>query len=325
MKIGITGASGHIGASLTRELLKRNYDLRVLEHNDSKGFENLNVEIIKGDINDISSLSKFCNGLDIVFHLAAKISIGLNSYDYIKLINFVGTQNIVNECKKANVRRLIYFSSIHALQHYPLDKPLDETRPLVINSHIAYEQTKAMAEQWVLQQISDNFDIIVLNPTSIIGPYDFKPSLMGQMMIKFYKGKLPLLVPGGYDWVDVRDVAMAAANAIKQGRSGERYIVSGQWETIEELSRLINKVCEKNNFLLVIPLALAKLALPFISAWSKLTKSTPLYTKQSLTIINNVNKNIRNDKAKKELNFNPRPLSDTIKDTMQWFKENNYI
>ncbi len=325
MKIAVTGASGHIGSNLIRILLERNYDVRVLEHDDSRGFAGLNVEVINGSLNDRESLKRLCVGADVVFHLAAKISIGLNSYDSLHKVNCEGTKILVEECKNAGIKRFIYFSSIHALRHTPLNIPLDELRPLQTDALSPYEKTKALAEEWVLEQVEDNFEIIVLNPTAGIGPNDYKPSLMGQMLIKLYLGKLPVLVPGGYNWVDVRDIAAAAANAVTKGRSGERYILSGEWQTLKGIAGIINRVCERKIFNIVIPTGVAKFALPFITLWSKGTGKRPLYTAQSLEIINNVNKNILNDKARKELDFAPRPLDETIKETMLWFKDNNYI
>ncbi len=325
MRIGVTGASGHIGAALTRELLNKNYNVCVLEHKDKRGFEGLEVGVVKGSINDRESLHRFCSGLDVVFHLAAKISIGINSYEFLREVNFEGTKNLVEACKKGGVKRFVYFSSIHALQQAPLEVPVDEHRPLLKDGGSGYERTKALADEWVMKQGTNGMEVIVLNPTAIIGPYDYKPSLMGRMIIKMYQGKLPLLVPGGYNWVDVRDVARAAANVVKKGKNGQRYILSGEWQTLEGIARIISRVSGKEIKKIVIPIFIARSGLPFIYAWSKLTGHQPLYTSQSLDIIIHANKNILNDKARKELGFKTRPLKETIKDTLEWFKENNYI
>ena len=325
MKIGVTGASGHIGAHLTRILLKKKNTVRVLEHNDKRAIEGLDVEIIKGSLNDKISLDQFCKGVDVVFHLAARISIGANSFETLHKINVEGTQNLVKACKQAGVKRIIYFSSIHALQHAPLDQPLDESRPLVKDSPQAYERTKSMGEEWIFSQETDDFEVIVLNPTAVVGPIDFKPSLMGQLLIKLYKGNLPGLVPGGYNWVDVRDVAEAASNAITNGKSGEHYILSGNWYSIKNLADLLQQVSGKKIVNMVFPIWLARIGVPFIHLWSILSNQQPLYTNESLDIVMQGNKNILNDKARKELGFNPRPLSDSVKDSLNWFKENHYI
>jgi dihydroflavonol-4-reductase len=325
MKVGVTGASGHIGANLTRILLKKEYSVRVLEHHDNRAIDGLDVEIVKGSLDDQKSLDDFCWGLDVVFHLAAKISIGSNSFDSLYKINVEGTKRVVASCKKAGVKRFIYFSSIHALEHHPLDQPMDESRPLVKNSPQAYERTKSISTQWVLSQKTHQFDIIILNPTAILGPLDHKPSLTGSLMIKMYRGRIPGLIPGGYNWVDVRDVADAASNAIKSGKSGENYILSGHWHSLKEYAEILQESTGKKITKIVLPFWLARLGVPFIHIWSVITNQQPLYTNESLDIVSEGNKNILNKKAQKELGFSPRPLADTLKDSFNWFKENNYI
>lgn len=320
-KIGITGANGHVGTNLVRRLLNENFEIRVLQYHDHEALDGLEIEVMKGDLNDPASLSVFCEGVDVLFHLAAKISIGNNSFDNLHSINVEGTQNLVNAAKNAGIKRYIHFSSIHALVHEPLDQPMDESRPLVAESKMPYEHTKAIAEEWVLNQQENDFDVIVINPTSILGPLDFKPSLMGQLMIRLYNGSLPGLVPGGYNWVDVRDVADAACNAIYQGNGGERYILSGTYKTVVDFAKLFATVNDQRVNTRVLPLWLARIGVPFISIYSKLTGQDPLYTSKSLDILQEGNRNIICDKAKKELGFNPRPLAQTLKDSADWFKE----
>ena len=325
MKIGITGASGHIGSNLTRILTGRGVHVKVLEHNDNKGTEGLEAEKVKGNLNDTGSLDHLCEGVDVMCHLAAYISIGNDSYDLLHKVNVEGTKNLVNACKKAGVKRFIYFSTIHVLDHHPLDRPLDETRPLITKSPQAYERTKSIIEKWIRTQYADDFEIIIINPTAVIGPYDFKPSLMGQMLVKLYSGKLPFLVPGGYNWVDARDVAEAAANATTKGRNGESYILSGEWHSLKEIAKVMEQETGKKIRNVVLPYWMAYIGVPFIKIWSALTGQKPLYTKESLDIIRNANKNILNNKARKELDYHPRPFTETIRDTINWFKENNYI
>ena len=325
MKVGVTGASGHIGANLTRVLLKKKYRVRVLEHDNNRAIDGLDVEIIKGSLDDQKSLDNFCHGLDVVFHLAAKISIGSNSFDSLYKINVEGTKSVVDSCKKAGVKRFIYFSSIHALEHYPLEQPVDESRPLVQNSPQAYERTKSISTEWVLAQKSNQFDVVILNPSAVLGPIDHKPSLTGSLLIKMCRGKIPGLIPGGYNWVDVRDVADAAANAIKSGKSGENHILSGNWHSLKEYAEILQEVTGKKITKIVLPFWVARIGVPVIHIWSILTNQQSLYTNESLDIVREGNKNILNGKARKELGFSPRPLSDTLKDSFIWFKENNYI
>jgi len=167
--------------------------------------------------------------------------------------------------------------------------------------------------------------VVVLNPTSIIGPCDYKPSLMGQLLIRLYNNSLPGLVPGGYDWVDVRDIVRSAISAIENGKSGERYILSGGWTTVEELAKVL---AEANGLKInkpILPIWLARIGVPFIYIWSKAIGQHPLYTNESLSILQSGNKNISFKKAAKDLGHSPRPLRETLKDAIDWFKENKYI
>ena len=206
MKIGVTGASGHIGTNLIRALDRAGYPVRVLQHKTDTGFHGFDLERCMGDLHRQDTLIPFCNGLDVVFHLAAVISIGDHLFETLYDTNVHGTKNLVNACRTNGVKKLIHFSSIHALNHYPLDVPMDETRDLALHAALAYERTKALAEEWVLSRQSKDFDVIVLNPTAVLGPNDFAPSLSGQFIIRLLKHQLPGLLKGGYNWVDVRDI-----------------------------------------------------------------------------------------------------------------------
>ena len=132
-------------------------------------------------------------------------------------------------------------------------------------------------------------------------------------------------MPGGYDWVDVRDVVAVAISAIEKGRTGEKYLLSGHWHSLLEFSGLIQFHSGRKTISSVLPMWIARLGLPFITLYSRLSGIKPLYTSESLTIITEGNRLISNAKAKSELNFNPRPLSETIRDLLTWLKENGRI
>ena len=202
---------------------------------------------------------------------------------------------------------------------------MDETRDIAINSPIYYEKTKAIAEQWVMEQHNNGVEVVVINPTSIIGPVDPRPSLMGEFMTLVYEGKIPALVSGGYDWVDVRDVVEAIIVAIENGKGGERYILSGKWLSIKSFTDIFIGFSDKNNYLRVLPLWLARLGVPFMHIFSMISGRQPVYTNGSLTILQEGNRFISSSKAQKELGFKARPLEETLFDTYNWFKENAYI
>lgn len=325
MNISITGGSGHIGNCLIRELITKGYNIKALVHNYNSSLKNLDLELITGDLNDKTTLEYLCAGADVVYHLAAQIAIDGSNKDLVYSTNVNGTKNLIEVCIEKKVKRLIHFSSIHAIDPHPLNEVLDENRANIGNTKIIYEKSKAESERIVIEAKKNGLDVIVLNPTAVIGPFDFKGSYLGQALIKIYQNKLPMLVPGGYDWVDVRDVVDAAIASITKGRSGERYILSGHYLSLRELSSFIGKISHKKTPKLIAPLFLAKIGLPFIKIYSVLANEHPLYTSESLHILKNSNRLISNEKAKNELGYTTRSLEESLKDTFEWYKQNGII
>jgi dihydroflavonol-4-reductase len=325
MKIAVTGANGHVGANLVRFLLEQGHSIRVLVHRNSRALQGLAVEVVKGSLSDTVVLEKLCRDREVVFHAAAQIAIGSENETDVFHTNVTGTKNVLRAAEKSGVKRFIHFSSIHALQQQPLDKPVDENRPLNLDSPWAYEKSKALAEKWVLERNAPDFQVIVLNPTAIIGPYDFGPSYLGQVMLKIYQGRLPGLVPGGYNWVDVRDVAQAAVNALEKGVAGERYLLAGHWHSLKTLAEIICNFRNKKCRLPVFPFWMARAGVPFLTVLARLRKQMPLYTQSSLTVLQLANRQIDNGKAVRELGFRVRPLRESVADTVEWFKKHQYL
>ena len=325
MKVAVTGASGHIGSNLVRELIREGHQVRVLYHKDKRGFEGIPVETIPGSMNDQDALIQLVAGMDVVFHLAAQISINGRNDKRLLDKNIEGTKNIIKAIGHSNNIRLIHFSSIHALEHEPLDQTMDESRPLALKDPIYYTQSKAYSEKIVLEAVAQGLDAVILNPTAVIGPFDFKPSLLGQAIIRFYKGRLPALIPGGYDWVDVRDVVQAAIHAIKNGKPGKRYILSGEWRTIKILGHLVNQQGGKKIPPIQVSFWLARVAVPLFRLLAWCLGRTPLYTCESLHIIKNGNPTISSSLARKELNYHPRSFEETVRDSVTWYRENGYL
>lgn len=324
MKIAVTGANGHVGANLCRSLLAEGHQVKVLLHQHDESLKGLDLEFVHGGLNDTDSLKKLCRDTEIVFHLAALISIDKQKEKLLE-VNVEGTKNLINVIQENGVRRLIHFSSIHALRHTPFNEPMDESRPLINEGPMWYEITKSKGERLVLDATLNGLDAVVINPTAIVGPFDFKPSLVGTVFIKLYKNSLPALVPGGYDWVDVRDVVKGAMAAMEKGRKGERYILSGKWISVKDLALITEKVTGRKINKLTLPTAVARIGVPFIKAYARATNQEPLYTYESLRTLREVNTKISHNKAHTELGYQPRDFETTVRDTMEWFKDNGYL
>ena len=324
MTIAVTGASGHIGNNICRALLAKGYKVRAMIHVHSNALEGLDVEKVRGDITDPESLSKFFTDVDCVVHAAGKISIDGDPDGSVHAVNVVGTKNVVEACLARGVRRLLYVSSIHALKQSP-EEELDETRAFVGSEGFLHDVSKSEAEKEVLKGIVQGLDAVILIPTAVIGPYDFQSSLMGQGLLALYNRKVPALIAGGFDWVDVRDVAKAAIGALEKGKSGERYLISGLWKTVRELAQLVQEITGKSAPKFTTPNWLARMGVPLARAYSMITNTPTLYTTETLDVLLRCNRNINCSKAKRELAFHPRPLIDTLKDTFDWYKQSGIL
>lgn len=324
MKVAVTGASGHVGASLCPLLIEKGFEINVLSYRDDRSFSKLPVHIFKGNLTAPETLDAFLQGVDVVINMAAYISVNLDDDNAVYETNVTGTKNLIKKCLQHGVKRLIHFSSIHAFNAFPLDKPLDELRPLVTDSEFIYDKTKAMSEVLVREANSGKFETVVLNPTSVIGPGDYKPSLIGRTMLNLYHRKIPALVNGGYDFVDVRDVAAATVNAITMARPGEKYLLSGKWHCIREFGEIFAKVSGVKTPGFICPLWLAKLSVPIVRPL--LNKEIKVvFNRQTIEILRCSHPDISSEKARKELNFSYRELYESIHDAFIWFKENSYL
>ncbi len=325
MKVAVTGASGHVGNCLCRELNKSGTQIKALVHNNEDDLAGMGVEIIRGDILDLEVVSRLCQDVDVVYHLAAKISIDLKDQDLVHATNVEGTQNVIDACKAHPGIRLVHFSTIHTFGTHNSDEVIDESSDGIIHSKIPYEISKAEAEKRVLEAASNGLDALVLNPTAIIGPHDYQPSYLGQALIKMYLNKLPMLVEGGYDFVDVRDVVAAAIHASTMGVTGEKYILSGHWLSLKDLAIMIEQLTGQPTPKTVAPAFVARIGLPFISMWASLTGTHPLYTAASLEILKYSSSRISNAKARGVLNYHPRPIEASLRDIFDWFKQHKMV
>lgn len=325
MTVVVTGAAGHVGGNLVRALLARGRPVRALVHRDRRALEGLDVEIVTGDVCDPASLRRAFAGAEVVYHTAAHISLSLDEWPLFEAVNVYGTSHVIEACRHASVRRLVHFSSIHAFQQEPLHVPLDETRPLV-ESHCAlpYDRSKAAGEREVRQAIAQGLDAVILNPTAIIGCGDFRPSHFGQALLALAQGRLPALVTGGFDWVDVRDVVEAALRAEEQAPSGARYILSGHWVSLHDMAALVEGITGVPAPRFVCPLPLAHVGAPLATFWARLRGRRPLFTTVSLLALRS-NRHISHARAADDLGYCPRPFRQTIEDTLRWFAEAGYL
>ncbi len=322
----VTGASGHVGANLVRELLLKGRKVRVLVRKDRRALEGLPVEAVEGDVLDKESLVRAFAGADVVYHLAALISITGGQGGLVEKTNVNGAANMVSAALECKVRRVVHFSSIHAYRgHDNRDKVIDETTETALGpENLAYDRSKAMGELEVLKGVKAGLDAVIVNPTSVIGPYDFKPSRMGQLFLDLYNRKIPALVDSGYNHVDVRDLAAGAMLAEERGRTGEKYLLSGEWRHFRELSETVEKVTGRKTTKSCAPLWAAAMAAPFAYGWAKLTGAPVLFTPESIKILRG-HRHISCAKAERELGYTRRPVEETVRDIYAWYRSAGII
>lgn len=324
MKIAVTGASGHVGTNLCRMLLDQGHLVRALIHHSNKGLEDLDIEFVTGSVDCEADLRKLCEGCSVLFHLAAFISIRKQDQRCMA-VNAGSCESLLVAARSAGVRRIIHFSSIHAFSQKPHEGILNEERDLETGSSVSYNRSKALGHKIMTEGSSANPEVIVLNPTAILGPNDFQPSLLGNAVIRFYKGENPSLIPGGYDWVDVRDVCAAAINAIDHGVPGECYLLSGSWKSLKDMANAVEKLGGHKAPRLTLPWWLARIGAVVLNMHATVTGRVPLYTSMSLDTLKESHRNISSAKAARDLGYSSRPFEETMADTIKWFRENNYI
>lgn len=324
MKCVVTGASGHVGANLVRALLERGDDARALVHVDTAALSGLDVELARGDVCDVSSLRVAFDGADVVYHLAGHIAIAGDSSSRLADVNVSGTRNVVRACLDCHVRRLIHFSSIHALAEAPAGVAADESTALVDASSPSYDASKAEGERIVLQAVAAGLDAVIVAPTAIVGPHDYRPSYFGRVLLRLFTGRLPVIVCGGFDWVDVRDVVSVAVAAAAKAVTGSKYMVSGHWLSLTEVANLASAITRTARPLGAAPLALARACGPLGEAVCRLTGREPLFTRYSVGALSQ-HRLVSHEKATRDLEYTARPFERTLVDTYDWFRDHGYL
>lgn len=316
----VTGANGHLGSTIMRYLKRRGEETRGLILPSEPGEDSSKVHYIKGDVRDKESLEPLFAGIKnreiVVIHTAGIIDISEKVSERMYDVNVNGTKNIIELCKEFSVNRLVYVSSVHAIPEKKsrvLEEVSQFSRDLVEGG---YAKTKAEATQAVLEAAKDGLDAVVVHPSGILGPYDMSGNHLVQMVTDYIHGRLPACVRGGYDFVDVRDVAKGCLTAAEKGKRGECYILSNRHYEVSDVLKMVKEVKGGKN-LPELPMWVAKAAAPVLGLYAKCRKKRPLYTKYSLYTLNS-NDKFSHDKATRELNYHPRDLYVTIKDTIRW-------
>ncbi|OGN92515.1 MAG: epimerase [Chloroflexi bacterium RBG_13_48_10] len=323
----VTGATGHIGNVLVRLLKERGESVRamIMPGEDPTPLIGQDVEIIEADVLDYQSLLKAFNNIDVVYHLAGIISILPGKDHMLQAVNVIGTRNVIQAARTCGVRRLVYTSSIHALKRVPDGVLIDESVPFDIEHALSsYDSSKASASLDVLNAVQMGMDAVIVCPTGVIGPYDFRRSELGQLILDCVEQKPMFYVDGAYDFVDVRDVAQGLILAGDKGRCGESYILSGERIAVLDIIKIVQEILGRRLFKLKIPFSMARFTAKLTPLYYRLSHVKPRFTTYSLATITS-NSFISHSKAHLELGYLPRPLRESLSDTVKWFIKNKHF
>jgi dihydroflavonol-4-reductase len=310
-----------VGNVLVRELVRHGQSVRAVVHptDTTEALAGLDVEVVRADVREYGSLLPAFAGADLVYHLAGIITISGGQARLLHEVNVLGARNVARACLEARVRRLVYTSSVHALEEPPPGVPLcepTEFRPEALDGD--YARSKARASVEISKTTEQGLDAVMVFPSGIIGPYDFRLSDMGHLFMDFARGHLNAYVDGAYDFVDVRDVVAGLLLAAEKGRRGEGYILSGERISVRGLLALLERTTGVRSKARRLPFRLAQLAAWFAPAYYRLRRAKPRFTSYSLRVLAS-NCLMSSAKAARELGYAPRPLRETVRNTIEWF------
>ena len=289
------------------------------------GLRESNAVPITAGLFDERALMEAFSGAGVVYHSAARISIMHGDQDELDRVNVEGTRCVLKAARQAGIGRFVHVGSIEA---FPLEdgpNPISEDAGIHPDRTVMeYGRSKAVGMQVALEAAERGMDCVVCCPTAFIGPPDHRRSPMGQVIFDVLRGRLPAYVDGGFDFVDVRDVARGLILAAKKGKTGRVYLLGGRYAAVPELIDIVAAVSGARKPALCIP---TRFLLPFMSiieAYYRASGRPPRFTKSSLSLLSLCVK-VDSARARAELGYTTRPLEETLADTVEWFIRNGHV
>ncbi|MGD0821881.1 MAG: SDR family oxidoreductase [Desulfomonilia bacterium] len=325
----VTGAAGFIGSHVVRELLSENVEVRCLIRpgESTRNLDELDVELLTGDILDIAAVEKALDGIDTVFHLAAVYSIWMRDWSRIYEVNIQGARNVLWASLKKEIEKIVFTSSIAAIGIAP-GKALS-TEDTLFNQYTLgnhYVLTKYLSQQEAIGFTKRGLDLVIVNPCFPFGPMDLVPTPTGQIIVDVLKGINRFFFNGGINIVDVRDVAKGHVLAAKKGRAGNLYILGNRNIPMKDFFRL---VCREAGFdgrmLLKLPIPAMKVGTAVLKMWSDYVSHKPPMSTPAEIAYASQYLYFDNTKAVTELGLTFKPVENSLQDSINWFRENRYV
>ena len=322
----VTGATGFLGRAVAEEVVRRRAQVHALVVRDDPYIHLLPKEVhtVIGDVCVKNSLTDFFADADsrtCVIHCAGIVSVASRPGSKLYQVNVGGTWSVLRQCMERNVGKMVYVSSVHAIPEKPKGCTITEDcefSPGLVDGD--YAKSKATATELVFAAAERGLNASIVFPSGIIGPGDIQGGSFTSMAKSFLRGKLPFAVRGGYDFVDVRDVAKGILDCSENGEPGKGYILSGHYVTIRKMLQLVGKTAKQKYRPICLPLGLAKLAAPYYEHRS-LKKRKPLFfTPYSVAVLAS-NGQFSHAAASECFAYHPRPLKDTLRVMTAWLLE----
>jgi dihydroflavonol-4-reductase len=323
----VTGASGFVGSHVVRQLVARGARVRVLLRPTSRddAFAGLPVERVAGDLRDPASLDRACQGMRLVFHVAADYRLWSRNPQEIYENNVTGTRNLLEAARRAGVDRFVYTSTVATVVVPRTNGLPNEETPARVEDMIGhYKRSKFLAEQEVLAAAGRGFPAVVVNPTTPVGPGDWKPTPTGRILLNFLRGAMPAYVETGLNLVAVEDAAAGHLLAAERGRVGERYLLGGRNMTLKEILDVLARLTGRPAPRVRLPHGVAYAAGCVDELVARLTGREPKVPLEGVRMSRHT-MFVDASKAPRELGFEPGPVEQALERAVRWYQERGYV
>jgi dihydroflavonol-4-reductase len=329
MNIFITGASGFVGSAVLRRLIHAGHTIRAMvrRNSDRRNLADLAVDTFVGDITDPLSLDEGLRGCEALFHVAADYRLWVPDPARMYETNVNGTREIMIAAIKAGIQRIVYTSSVATLGLTPDGTPAHEETPATLNDMVGhYKRSKYLAEGEVRRLAeTENLPVIIVNPSTPIGPRDIKPTPTGRMVLDAAAGRMPAYVDTGLNIVHVDDVAEGHLLAFERGTPGRRYILGGENLTLNEILNRVASMTGRPAPKLRLPHNLILPLAYFLEGWARLIGSKePRVTANGVRLAKK-RMYFSSKRARYELGYQARPVDEALQDAVDWFLRNGYL
>lgn len=326
MKCLVTGANGFVGSHLTRALLERGHEVRILvrPQSDLRTVQGLPAEVVYGDLRDPASLEAALRGIGRVFHAAADYRLWASNPEEIYDSNLGGTRNILHAARNEGVERFVYTSSVATLAvERPGRLPNEQTNAQLEEMIGHYKRSKFLAEQEATRAAREGLPVVIVNPSTPVGPGDWKPTPTGRIILDFINGRMPAYIQTGLNLVPVEDVATGHCLAAERGQIGERYILGGQNLLLKEILDILARITGLPSPRVRLPHALALAAGHADQVIARVMNRPPRIPLEGVRMARH-KMFVDCSRAQHELGFTPGSVEAALERAVTWYQKNLY-